>query len=236
MVVTIDHTYASTMTVFPGGRQVPVDSNALPNEDDVGPVEFLEAGQQLNRVMTADLSFVVDEISEINRGGRSTLLAQRLDMSRLGLFGHSAGGGAVVSFCAVDSRCRAGMGFDPWVEPVDEDIIAQGLEVPFAYVRSEQWTSDDNEPELRRLFENGGPEQYWQAIEGTEHRDFVFVPLLSPFGGLIGIQGSIDSGRLVNLLDDQLVGFFGQYLMHEDRGFPDSIVLEFDELAADGRR
>lgn len=235
VVVTIDHTYASTMTVFPGGREVPVDPDALPNEDDVGPLRFLEAGRQLNEVMSADLDFVVDEITEINRGRRSTSLAQRLDMSRLGLFGHSAGGGAVVSFCAVDSRCRAGMGFDPWVEPLDSAVIARGLDVPFAYVRSEQWTSDDNEPILRKLFENGGPDQYWQRISGTEHRDFVFVPLLSPFGGLIGIQGSIDSGRLVDLLDDQLVGFFGQYLLEQDTDFPASIMLEFDELAAEGR-
>ena len=106
VVVTIDHTYASTMTVFPGGREVAVDSSALPDEDEVGPEQFLEAGRRLNEVMAADLDFVVNEITEINRGRRSTTLAQRLDMSRLGLFGHSAGGGAVVSFCAADSRCR----------------------------------------------------------------------------------------------------------------------------------
>ncbi|MEE9472399.1 MAG: dienelactone hydrolase family protein [Acidimicrobiia bacterium] len=232
VVVTIDHTYASTMTVFPGGREAAVDPNALPDEDVVGPKRFLEAGRRLNEVMTADLDFVVDELAEINRGRRSTTLAQRLDMDRVGLFGHSEGGGAVVSFCATDRRCKAGIGFDPWVEPVDPEIIARGLQVPFGFVRSEQWTNHDNEPPLRELFDNGGPDQYWHAISGTEHRDFVFVPLLSPVGGLLGIQGSIDSGRLVDLLDNHLAGFFGQYLMGQDTGFPDSTVLEFEELIA----
>ena len=235
VVVTIDHTYASTMTVFPGGREVPVDSRALPDEDEVGSEKFLAAGQRLNQVMTADLAFVLDEISEINRGRRSTTLAQRIDTSRVGLFGHSAGGGAVVSFCATDRRCRAGMGFDPWVEPVDPDIIAQGLDVPFDFVRSEQWISHDNDPVLRQLFDNGGPDQYWHSISGTEHRDFVFSPLLSPFGGLIGIQGTIDSGRLIDLLDEQLVGFFGRHLMDQSTGFPNSTRLEFDELVAGAR-
>ncbi len=235
VVVTIDHTYASTMTVFPGGREVPVDSGALPNEDDVGKVAFLEAGAQLNEVMAADLDFVVDEIIAMNQGRRSSALAQRLDTSRLGLFGHSAGGGAVVSFCASDRRCMAGMGFDPWVEPIDTAIIDEGLDVPFAFVRSEEWTEEDNEPELRRLFENGGSDQYWHSISGTQHRDFVFAPLLSPVGGLIGIQGSINSGRLVDILDGHLVGFFGRHLMDQNTGFPDNSIVEFEELVAEAR-
>jgi hypothetical protein len=188
VVVSIDHTYASAMTVFPGGRQAPADLNALPDED--------------------------------------------LKLERIGLFGHSLGGGAVVTFCATDSRCKAGIGFDPWVEPVSPGIIDQGLQVPFAFVRSEEWIAKPNDEVLRRLFDNGRENQYWQSISGTEHRDFVFAPLMSPVGGLIGIQGSVDSRRLIDILDDELVGFFGQHLLGEDRQFPGSLQVEYGEFAA----
>ena len=232
VVITIDHTYISTMTVFPGGRQVAADPDVLPNEDVVGPQRFLEAAGEAVDVMAADISFVVDELSNINRGARSTPLGQRLDLDRLGLFGHSLGGGAVVEFCASDGRCGAGMGFDPWVEPVDEAIIERGLRVPFAFVRSQAWAREDNDPVLRSLFENGTGVQYWQSITGTEHRDFLFAPLMSPVGGLIGIQGSIDSGRLIDILDDGLTGFFGQHLLGEDRGYPSDLEQQYGELAA----
>jgi predicted dienelactone hydrolase len=232
VVVTIDHTYASAMTVFPGGREAPADLNALPDEDEIGETAFLAAGNRLIETMAADLEFVIDELEAINRGRRSTPLAQRLDINRLGLFGHSLGGGAVVTFCATDSRCKAGMGFDPWVEPIRPEIIEQGLTVPFAFVRSEEWVGNDNDKVLRRLFENGGRNQYWQSITGTEHRDFVFAPLMSPVGGLIGIQGSIDSRRLIDILDEGLIDFFGQHLLGEDREFPGGMQAEYGEFAA----
>jgi len=232
IVVTIDHTYASSMVVFPGGRQVGADADALPDEDDVGPTAFLAAGSRLIDVLALDLQFVVDELEDINRGRRSTPLGQRLDLTRLGLFGHSLGGGAVITFCATDFRCRAGIGFDPWVEPVEPAIIERGLKIPFAFVRSEEWTAEDNDDVLRELFEHGTGPQYWQAISGTEHRDFVFSPLMSPVGGILGIQGSIDSGRLVDILDDELTGFFGQHLLGEDRQFPSLLENEYGEVVA----
>lgn len=232
VVVSIDHTFVSTMTVFPGGREVGADPNVLPDEDVVGPNRFQEAAARAVDVMAADIGFVVDELENINRGARSTPLGQRLDLTSLGLFGHSLGGGAVVEFCAYDERCDAGLGFDPWVEPVDEEIIETGLSVPFAYVRSEAWTREDNDDVLRTLYTNGSAVQYWQSISGTEHRDFVFAPLMSPVGGLIGIQGSIDSGRLINILDDELTGFFGQHLLGEDRQFPNRMEQEYGEFTA----
>ncbi|NNL70349.1 MAG: hypothetical protein HKO70_10360 [Acidimicrobiia bacterium] len=234
IVVSVDHAHISSMTVFPGGREVGADVSALPDEDEVGPAAFLAAAGELVDIMAADLDFVVDELADINRGRRSTALAQRLDMDRLGLFGHSLGGGAVVTFCATDARCLAGLGFDPWVEPVDEGIIAGGLGVPFAYVRSEEWMARDNDDVLRRLVAAGGSDQYLQAISGTQHRDFVFAPLMSPVGGLLGIQGSIDSGRLIDILDDELTGFFGQYLLDEDRRFPAQLEEDYGEQFAAG--
>ena len=232
VVVAVDHTFASAMTVFPGDREVPLDPDALPDEDTVGRTAFLEAGTELIEVMADDLDFVVDELQGLNNGERSTSLAQRLDLTTLGLFGHSLGGGAVVTFCATDFRCKAGIGFDPWVEPVREELIEQGLRVPFAFVRSEEWAGKDNDQVLRTLFENGRRDQYWQSITGTEHHDFVFSPLLSPVGGLLGIQGPIDSGRLMDIIDAELTGFFGQHLLGQDRGFPGSMETQYGDLAS----
>ncbi len=43
---------------------------------------------------TADIKFVVDQLEKINE--ESTVLAGRLDLTRLGVFGHSLGGNASI--------------------------------------------------------------------------------------------------------------------------------------------
>ncbi len=60
-----------------------------------------------------DTKLVLDRLSaslpKDTPGGR---LAPRLDMSRLGVFGHSMGGVTAAQFCVDDRRCRAGLNLD----------------------------------------------------------------------------------------------------------------------------
>jgi predicted dienelactone hydrolase len=235
VVVTIDHTYASAMTVFPGGRQVPLDPNALPDEDEVAKEAFDRAAAELMDVYVADLRFVADTLTQIDQGSFATTLTGHLDLSRLGLYGHSLGGGAVIGFCQTDTRCSAGLGFDPWVEPLPNTTIEKGLTVPFAFVRSEEWVDNENDTRLRRLYDAGSADEYWHTIDGTLHRDFVFVPLVSPVGGLLGISGDTNPGRVVDILDEELTAFFGKYLRGEDPAFLLNPASAFEEISAESR-
>ena len=53
---------------------------------------------------TADIKFVVDQLEKINKV--SNVLAHRLDLTQLGVFGHSPGGNAALEFCRIDERCK----------------------------------------------------------------------------------------------------------------------------------
>lgn len=210
IVVSVDHTYGSIMTVFPDGRAVGLDRDALPAEEDVGEEAYRAAARTFLEVYAADLAFVLDSLEAIDEDdGRFT---DRLDLDRVGLFGHSAGGGAVVALCHADQRCAAGAGLDPWVEPVPLNIVADGLAQPFLFVRSEEWTFYDNDDLLVDLYEHGGEGQYLASIAGTEHWDFVAVPLLTTLAPQLGLKGPIKSERVMAITDDLLVSFFDAHL------------------------
>ena len=210
VVVSVDHTYGSVMTVFPDGRAIAADSAALPEEEEVGPQAYQTATQTLVEVYAADLAFVLDSLEIIDE--EDDRFAGRLDLERVGLFGHSTGGGAVVNACYSDERCVAAAGLDAWVEPVLRNIISDGLPQPFLSVRSEEWTSLDNDPLLIDLSVHGDGGQYLASIAGTRHWDFVAIPLLTPLAPQLGLKGPINSARVMAINADLLVSFFDAYL------------------------
>ncbi|MCB8987652.1 MAG: hypothetical protein H6661_07880 [Ardenticatenaceae bacterium] len=52
------------------------------------------------------------------------------------------GGGAAVHLAAGEARCRALLLLDPWLRPVDEAILQQGLDVPVLSLMSEGSLAD----------------------------------------------------------------------------------------------
>lgn len=58
-----------------------------------------------------DTTLVLNRLSTLPAGPASRLAA-RLDLSRVGAFGHSMGGVTSAQFCAEDERCRAGLNLD----------------------------------------------------------------------------------------------------------------------------
>lgn len=85
-----------------------VHPHALANvADDATPAEAKAILNQLITIWAADNRFVLDQLAALNRNGGQPL-AGRLDMSRIGLFGHSFGGASAAETCGIDARCVAG--------------------------------------------------------------------------------------------------------------------------------
>lgn len=234
VVVSVDHTFGSIMTVFPEDRAVGLDPDALPDQEDVGEQAYQGKAKTLVGVFAADLAFVLDSLEILDEDDER--LAGRLDLDRIGLFGHSTGGGAVVALCYTDERCAAGAGLDPWVEPVPLNVIIDGLSQPFLYVRSEEWTNYDNDPLVRDLYAHGGPEQYLASIAGTEHWDFVDISLLTPLAAQLGLKGPIRSDRVIAITDEFLVSFFDAYLKGTIPSNVDGVGSAYPEVIMESRR
>jgi hypothetical protein len=212
MVIAIDHTYEAATVRFPDGEVVDYDPAALPDAGEVGDEAYHDATQTLEEVLTDDLTTVIDALEE-GEGGPFGAIAASADVTRLGVYGHTTGGGAAVSFCLQDERCDAVLGLDPWVEPIPDRVIAVSAVRPALYMRSDEWSGTENDAILRGIAERSTVVTYWVGVEGALQSDFELTPLLSPFAGRLGWTGSIPAGRAVPIVERYLLGFFDVYLL-----------------------
>jgi dienelactone hydrolase len=136
VVVGFDAPYRTFTVVFPDGRvrrRIPENNPELCLEK-TGP----ERDRCANRVLTAwtaDMAFVLDRLEQLNASDASGKFARRLDMARVGVFGHSFGGAAAALFCHEDSRCKAGIDVDG---APHGSVIQAGIDRPFMFLLSGQ--------------------------------------------------------------------------------------------------
>ncbi len=225
VVMAPDHSFSAVATVFEDGEVVEYDPSALPEVAEVGDDVYAESAEQLVEVHSADLVAIIDEL-ERGASGRFARVARIVDASRIGIYGHSTGGGAAVRACLLDERCDAVLGMDPWVEPLPDEVLAVTPTRPAMYMRSEEWIGTDNDALLRGLAGRSEEVAYWIGIEGAEHADFLLTPLLSPYASRFGLKGPIPAGRIIPIIDRYLVGFFDTFLLGTGSAAIDSASFE----------
>ena len=181
--------------------------------------------------------YVADLISVLNALDQGELgpfgdLAATADVSRIGIYGHSTGGGAAVEVCLIDERCDAVLGLDPWVEPIpDRDDCGFGHparplhEIGRMAGHRERCRAPGNRRAQCRTSPIGS------GVEGANHNDFTIAPLLSPVTEQIGLTGSIPAGRVIPIVDRYLLGFFDVYLLETGSAALDT--ASFDEVTVE---
>lgn len=213
-VLGISHTYGAVLTVFPDGRQAPRNPEALPS--GVSKEEYDLAANLLVRQWAQDISFVIDELKKTDHPSTFGLLTGKLDLSKIGIFGHSTGASATVEFCATDPRCKAALVMDLWAEPISAEAIAAGLSQPLMIMHSENWESldypENNYGLIGDLVEASTGEVLEMVIQGTKHYDFSSLPLLSPLAPSLGLKGPIEGDLGLEIINFYSVRFFDQYL------------------------
>jgi len=150
VVVSFDAPYRTFTVAFPDGRVM----RRLPENN---PELCLEkTGQEQDRCVsrlltawTADIAFVLDRLEQLNASGASGKFTGRLDMTRVGVFGHSFGGAAAALFCHEDSRCKAAIDVDGAPRG---NVIQAGIDRPFMFLLSEH--SHESGPESLRIKAN----------------------------------------------------------------------------------
>ncbi|MFE9857617.1 alpha/beta hydrolase family protein [Streptomyces sp. NPDC005780] len=121
LVVTIDHTHEASIVEFPDGR---VERGRNPEE-----LSALQVRQE-------DTRFVLNELEQLNAGRNPDAEGRRLphclrgslDLSRIGMFGHSIGGDTAAGTMAQDRRILAGVDLDG---SINGTVAATGLDRPF---------------------------------------------------------------------------------------------------------
>ena len=205
VVVAIDHTYGAILTAFPDGTLAYNNPEALPS--NVPDLQYLPIANKLINQWSGDLGFVLDTLETINEYDAIHNLSGYLDLEKVGVFGHSTGGGATVEFCGRDTRCKAGLGMDAYLKPVSETIMDLGLRQPFMFIFSETWSSEKNWGLFNELYLNSDNAKTL-SILGTAHYDFSDLPILSPIAAQMGLKGPLDGERVVMITSNYPLAFF----------------------------
>lgn len=213
LVLAADHTYGSVAVRYPdSGEVVYLDERALPDEETTDPDDYEDATVDLVETFADDLILILDQL-ELGAEGALADIAETADLERIGLYGHSTGGGAAARVCLTDERCDAVAGLDAWVEPIPDRFVARELQIPSMFIRSDEWRALPNDRRLRGMSERSPAVSYWIGLEGAGHFDFVLPPSFSPYADTLGLKGPIPSARVVTILDDYLNAFFDRYLL-----------------------
>src|SRR5260370_20337274 len=132
VVVGFDAPYRTGRVVFPDGRMIGRTEQNNPEMCVVPDRAQME--RCVSRVLTAwtgDIAFVLDRLTRLNASDSSGKFTGRLDMTRVGVFGHSLGGAVAAQFCHEDSRCKAGIDIDGAPHC---SVIQAGLSQPFMFL------------------------------------------------------------------------------------------------------
>lgn len=209
IVMGIDHTYGSQMTIFNDGFAAEVDKNALPDRDSTP--EFLNYANRLVLTYAGDIKLVLDSLESINSGHYSEIINGNMNLSQVGLMGHSTGGGADVAVALSDDRVNALLAMDAWVEPLGMESMTGGLSIPSMFLRSEQWEDGLNDNYLNPLVEASRDARLIQ-IDGTTHIDFTMSTMFSSLTGVIGFTGELDREESARIQHNFVLEFFTQSL------------------------
>jgi pimeloyl-ACP methyl ester carboxylesterase len=203
VVVGFDAPYRTGRVAFPDGRVVLRTEENNPEACVVPDRAQME--RCVGRVLTAwtsDIAFVLDRLARLNASDSSGKFTGRLDMTRVGVFGHSLGGAVAAQFCHEDSRCRAGIDIDG---APHGSVIQAGLPQPFMFLMSDHGHESDSasnqiRTDIQSIYDRIPPDRRLRVtIRGAFHYMFSddgAVMKSSMVRGLLRVSGRLGmSGR-----------------------------------------
>jgi dienelactone hydrolase len=239
VVVGIDAPYRTNVVMFPDGRVVTRTPENNP-ERCVAAATQASCITPILQAWTADMALVLDRLEQMNRTGST--FRGRLDMTRVGVFGHSLGGAEVAQFCHEDARCKVGIDVDG---ALLGSVIQAGLHQPFMFLVSAQIEQDNAEnrqviadirrvydhlpPNSRALVEIRGANHFMFSDDGALLKSQAVRGLLRLFGQL-GIDGrrqlAVTAYCVERFFDTYLKGGVGARLDLSSPLYPEVLVLQ----------
>ena len=224
IVYAIDHPFDAGITIFEDKTTAIFDSY-LP--DDSSEKEFWEARLPQINTRSADISFLIDKIEYFIQS--DYYLGKISDINKIGIFGHSFGGGTSIVASHNDPRISACLNLDGWLEPVPNYIINNGIDIPFYYIGQIQKNWDGalyNEQKLYD-FHNNTKNSIIIEIDKTKHFDYTDTPYFNRVTRILGVSGK--SGKNITIdLNHTINDFFDYYLKNKNPFKYDDFISKYE--------
>ena len=204
VVAGIDHPYMGLVAInekvikpYAGWTEPP--PGGLANKSDEERDKYWSTS---NDQLSADQRFVLNQIAQLNRLDPDKRFTHRLDLTKVGLIGHSQG--FISQTCGTDRRFKACLNLDGVPALAERK---NGLTQPYMTMRD-----GDDSPRATTIYEHLKNIGYDVLIHGAGHNSYVDLPILA------GYKYQIDGVRSHRIINEYMLAFFDTYL--KDRKSP----------------
>jgi len=210
IVVATNHPTEALISEFPDGHELKF-TEFWPAEAD-RRTQGIAMGRFVEEVLVADVRFVLDQLQEMNSHVR--FWRNHVDMSKVGIVGHSMGGAVAAFSMREDARILAGVNLDGSTFPgMNADVRPVPVRKPFLFLATEEHASN---PEARiREYVGSKSNSYYVIVRGADHGSFTDANLLSSRFSRQSVPDAtaFQRGLLASVLTRSLTGeFLAKYL------------------------
>jgi Platelet-activating factor acetylhydrolase, isoform II len=225
IVAGVVNPYSSPVVVYPNGQVIRRSpAGTIP---ETAPDGGQAAADRLVDVWADDIHSTIDILEKLNVNPASRIDGH-LDMSQIGVFGHSFGGAASAEACLVDVRCKAVIDIDGTLYGA---AAKQGTIPPFLIIRSQPFSEALEKTVNESFAASRSRGALTITIQGTRHFSFTDMAVtFAPALRLVGILGSINGERGLAITSYYVRTFFDRYLLDVPSPSLDKPVPEYPEV------
>jgi dienelactone hydrolase len=173
IVVATNHPPDSLISVFPDGHELKF-TPYWPAEAD-RRTQGVAIGKFADEVLVADVRFVLDQLQEMN--SHDHFWRAQLDLSKVGIVGHSMGGTTAALATQEEPRILAGVNLDGSTYPgMNADIRPVPVHKPFLFLATEEHASGEDRA---REYIGSESNTYYVVVTGADHMSFTDADLIS---------------------------------------------------------
>ncbi|WP_054957298.1 alpha/beta hydrolase [Paenibacillus dakarensis] len=234
VVITMGATHESIFSIFP-------DYRFIQQSKEISEIDSLDINywKQLMELRIEDIRCILSNIEEILNSDKDLIAI--VDVSNIGIIGHSLGGAAAYEVLKREKKVNASVLLDPSFHLITANI-EERVSVPLLVFRQEKCSFDELEnefsPELLTLFLSGYKALYnssdinslYIKLQGAHHMTFSDIPIHYKEDG-IKLKHSI--------LNKYISAFFDEYLKKKDYKFhelmKDNSSNGIDEINGNGQ-
>lgn len=246
IIFAINHTYESTGSTFPDGRLTYFDYEYA-KQIQTNTWSIMEP---VIEAFKSDLSFedrhpivqkglntyfvrdmverwaqdMVDVVNKLDDWNNSGFLKGKLDLSNVGTFGHSRGGGPAGETLLIDNRIKAAANIDgvQWGRIVDTIF-----QKPFLFL-SADWPEEHEDLNQHAYINKSTSIFYEGTVLQSGHSNFMDIPFMIPIRTL-SQAGNIDPYLSMEITTKVVTSFFDKHLKQKDIDL-DDLGAEYDML------
>lgn len=247
IIINMNHTYESLGATFPDGRAAYFDFE-FQRKISSGSMEVAEP---LIKAFKDDLSYeerhpivkkavmnffesksmdrwatdMIETIDLLENWNTNGTLAGSMNLEKVGVFGHSNGGGSAGIVPLMDQRVKAAVNIDgiSW-----GNVIDTTYQIPFLYV-SADWPAE-HEDINSHVYINKSTDYFYETkLVQSGHPNFMDIPFMIPVPAVAG-TGSIDPYVGIEIVTRLVTTFFDRHLKDDPNASPERIDEQYDLL------